>query len=197
MLIQRTIVAVVAVGLFATVGFAQDGEVDERYRAFSVAMGSGTSGVLDIAITRWTTEEERKTLVTSLMENGQEKTVDLLRKQKETGFIRTQTGGGMRGWPSVRLHYAYQFPQQDGKRVVILVTDRNIGMAEAMRNDKSVEYEISALVMELQKNEDGKEEGQGTLYLATKLGWDKEKQKLEVESMGQQPIRLTDIKREK
>ncbi len=190
----------VLICLFPVIGIAQEKKeekFEQSFRAFSVAMGAGVAGVLDINITRWSTPEERQALVNSLIQDGQEKMVDLLRKQKETGFIRTQSGAGMRGWPSVRLHYAYEFPKPDGKRTVILVTDRNIGMAEAMRNDRSTEYEISALVMELQKKEDGKEEGTGTLYLATKLGFDKEKKQLEVESLGQQPIRLTDIKREK
>ncbi len=153
--------------------------------------------MLNIHITRWSTDEERQALIESLIENGQEKTVEILRKQEETGWTRTQTGAGMRGWPSTRLHYAYEFPQPDGKRVVVLVTDRNIGMAEAMRNSRSTDYEISGIVMELKKGEDGKEEGQGTLFRAAKLGFDKEKKQIEIESLGTEPVRLTNIKREK
>ncbi len=115
--------------LVAGVGSAQEKKLEERYDAFGVAMGAGISGVLQITVTRYSTEEERKALVDSLAQNGQEKTIDLLRKQKETGFARTQTGAGMQGWPSSRLHYAHQ-TQQDGKRVVVLVTDRNMSMAE-------------------------------------------------------------------
>jgi hypothetical protein len=127
----------------------KDEELEQRYRAFGVALGPGVAGVLELTITRWSTEEERKALVASLAQNGQEKTVDLLRKQKETGFARTQTGAGMRGWPSVRLHYAHE-AQKDGKRVVVLVTDRNMSMAERARNDRSVDYDVSAIVMELE-----------------------------------------------
>lgn len=179
------------------IGFAQEEKVDESYRAFGVAMGPGMAGVLDINISRWTTPEERQALINSLVQDGQEKTVDLLRKQKETGWTRTQSGAGMHGWPSVRLHYAYQFQQPDGKRIVVLVTDRNMTMAERMSMGRSTDYEISAIVMELQKGDDGKEKGTGTLFAAAKLGFDKEKKQLEVESLGQQPVRLTDIKREK
>ncbi len=136
-------------------------------------------------------------LIESLVENGQEKTVELLRKQEETGWTRTQTGAGMRGWPSVRLHYAYQFPQPDGKRIVVLVTDRNISMAEAMRSSRSLDYEVSGIVMELEKGEDGKEHGHGTLFRAAKLGFDEEKKQIEIESLGYEPIRLTDITRVK
>jgi hypothetical protein len=105
--------------------------VDETYRAFGVAMRAGISGVLEIHVTRWTTPEERQALVNSLVSNGQEKTVDLLEKQEATGSVRTQTGAGMGGWPSVSLRYAYQFPRPAGKRFIVLVADRNISTAEA------------------------------------------------------------------
>jgi hypothetical protein len=61
----------------------------------------------------------------------------------------------------------------------------------------SNEYEVSGIVMELAKGEDGKEKGTGTLFRAAKLGFDKEKKKIEIESLGYEPVRLTDIKREK
>jgi hypothetical protein len=200
MSMQKSLSALVLAGLCTGVGLAQEeeeGKVEESYRAFGVHMGAGAAGVLDFHISRWSTPEERKALVESLIQNGQEKTVDLLRKQEETGWTRTQSGAGMKGWPSVRLHYAYQFVQPDGKRIVVLVTDRNIGMAEMMRSTRSTDYEVSGIVMELQKGEDGKEQGQGTLFRAAKLDFDKEKQQIEIESLGYEPIRLTDIKREK
>jgi hypothetical protein len=197
MSIRRVIFPLVLAGLCAAAGFAQEEKVEESYRAFGVAMGPGAAGVLEIHIRRWSAPDERKALVDSLVQNGQEKTVELLRKQKETGWTRTQSGAGMRGWPSTRLHYAYQFPQPDGKRIVVLVTDRNIGMAEAMRSSRSTDYEVSGIVMELAKGEDGEEKGQGTLFRAAKLGFDKEKQKIEIESLGYEPVRLTQITRDK
>ena len=184
--------------LGAQAAAAQDEKLEERYNAFGVAMSAGVSGVLNITITRYSTEEERKLLVDSLAKDGQEKTVDLLRKQKETGFARTQTGAGMKGWPSVRLYYAHQ-TQQGGKRVVVLVTERNMTMAERASGGRSVDYDVSAIVMELepvQGDEKLKEKGQGTFYRAAKLSFDKDN-KLQVEYLGTQPIRLTDIKREK
>ena len=67
------------------------------------------------------------------------------------------------------------FPQPDGKRIVVLVTDRNMSMAEVMRNNRSKEYDISAIVMDLQQGEDGREKGH----------------------LGTQPMRLPNITREK
>jgi hypothetical protein len=159
-------------------------------------MTQGRSGVLDIHITRWTTDEEREALARALVEEGQEKMVELLREQEETGWARSQSRTGRGGWPSTRIRYAREFPQPDGQRVVILVTDRNMSMREAARAGRSTDYEISAIVMELRQGDDGREEGQGTLYLATKLEFNEETKKLEVESLGAQPIRLPNIKRE-
>lgn len=175
MSIRRAFFLVVLAGLLPAVGFAAEEKVEQSFRAFGVAMSPGMAGVLEFHISRWTTADERKALIDSIIQNGQEKTVDLLRKQKETGWTRTQSGAGMHGWPSVRLHYAYEFPQPAGKRIVILVTDRNISMAEAMSSSRSLDYEVSGAIMELQKGADGKEKGHGTLFRAAKLGFDKEK----------------------
>src|SRR3990172_4731019 len=172
---------------------AQGEELEQRYRAFGVAMGAGVSGVLDITVTRWTTEDERKLLINSLVQDGQEKTVELLRKQEETGWARTQSGAGMGGMPSARLHYAYEF-NEEGKRTVVLVTDRTMRIGEV--GTRSAEYDVSAIVMELTQEGD-EEKGQGVFYRAVKFGFNKEKNTLEVEYLGTQPVRLTSIQRQK
>jgi len=172
---------------------AQGEELEQRYRAFGVAMGAGVSGVLDITVTRWTTEDERKLLINSMVQDGQEKTVELLRQQKETGWARSQSGAGMGGQPSSRLHYAYEF-NEEGKRTVVLVTDRTMRIGEV--GTRSAEYDVSAIVMELTQEGD-EEKGQGVFYRAVKFGFNKEKNTLEVEYLGTQPIRLTSIHREK
>ncbi len=186
------------VGMAAAEDEKKEEKFEQRYTAFGVAMGPGISGVLEVTVTRWSTDDERKALVDSLSQNGQEKTVELQRKQKETGFARTQTGAGMRGWPSSRLHYAHE-GQQNGKRVVVLVTDRNMSMAEEMRQDRSVDYDVSAIVMELEPVTGDKkviEKGQGVYYPAIKMSFDKD-HKLKVEYLGTEPVRLTSIHREK
>jgi len=172
---------------------AQGEELEQRYRAFGVAMGAGVSGVLDITVTRWSTPEERALLIKSLIENGQEKTVELLRDQKETGWARTQSGAGMGGLPSSRLHYAYEF-NEEGKRTVVLVTDRTMRIGQV--GTRSAEYDVSAIVMELTQEGD-EEKGQGVFYPAVKFGFNKEKNTLEIEYLGTQPIRLTSIDRDK
>jgi hypothetical protein len=172
----------------------QEENTEERYTAFGVAMGAGVSGVLNITITRWSTPEERSLLINSLIESGQEKMVELLRDQEETGFIRTQSGAGMGGMPSSRLRYTNQ-AEEGGKRYVVVVTDRTMRMGEVARDTRSSEYDVSAIVMELTKEGD-EEKGSGVFYPAVKFGFNKEKNTLEIEYLGTQPIRLTSIKRD-
>lgn len=196
----------VAVAFFATLlagaATAQDEKeekLNQEYSAFGVSMTAGVSGVLQITIDRYSTDEERAALLQTLTEKGQEKMVDQLRKMKQVGFARTQTGAGMRGWPSTRIHYAHQVEGENGKRTVMLVTDRNMSMAEQMQNTRSVDYDVSAIVMELEPVTGDKklvEKGSGLFYRAVKLTVGKDN-KLKAEFLGQQPIRLPDIKREK
>ena len=169
-------------------------KLEERYRAFAVAMQAGQSGTLEFVITRWSTEEERALLINTLVQKGQEETVKLLRKQKETGWTRAPGNVSMTAFPSVRLHYAHEV-EQDGKRSVVLCTDRPIGMLEAARGGRSLEYDISMIAMELHV-EDGKQVGEGKLFYGMKIGYDKEKNTLAIESVLNEPVRLTNIARE-
>ena len=110
---------------------ADEAEVDERYRAFGIVMGTGPTGantVFDIAITRWSEEEERQALLTTLMEQGHDKFTDLLRSMEEVGWGRGQgRGAAATNFPSVRIRYSRVEEQADGTRNIILVTDQAPG----------------------------------------------------------------------
>ncbi|MGD8329599.1 MAG: hypothetical protein PVJ49_09180 [Acidobacteriota bacterium] len=197
MSIRGVVSLIVAAGLVAGVGYAQDEKVDESFQARTVAMGVGAAGVVQIHVTRWTTEEEREALANTLVQKGQEEFVKELGKQQETGWVRTQTGRGMRGQPSVRMYYAFQFPKPDGSRTLVLVTNRTLGFLEVMRAGRSTEYDISAVVLEMKTGDDGKETGVGTLYDGAKIGYDADKKQITVESFEAQPVRLTEVTRQK
>ena len=68
-----------------------------------------------------------------------------LRKQKETGFVEGR-GALARAnpFPSTRLHSAWQY-EKDGKREVVLVTDRPIGMREAASGNLSLDYDTTVI----------------------------------------------------
>ena len=98
-------------------------------------------------------------------------------------------------FPSTRLHYAWQY-EKDGKREVVLVTDRPISMGEAASASRSLDYDTTVITMEF-PTDDKDAEGTGLLHMALKIRYDDKEKKLKVEELGQQPTRLTKITRKK
>lgn len=154
------------------------------------------SGTFQITITRWSTNEERLMLLKTLEEKGHKEFMKALRKQKETGFVQ---GHGMLAranpFPSTRLHGAWQY-DRDGKRHVVLVTDRPISMREAASGSRSLDYDTTVITMEFPA--DTREaDGTGLLHMALKIQYEDKEGKIKVEELGQQPTRLTKITRQK
>ena len=178
-------------------------EFKETYEAFAVAMGTsnppvippGRATTIQINITRWTTDEEREKLFAVLIEKGQEDLIKTLQKQEETGFVRVVgSGAGMRNpFPSERLRYARQWDLGQGKRRIVLATDRYISFYEAANQPRTRDYDMSLLVMDV----DAEGNGEGQLAMAVRLAVDNEKKSLVVENYGTEPVRLTKITRRK
>ncbi len=197
---KLSVAMTLVVAALALSGIAQAADdTKETYAAFAVNMGGtlqGTSGTFQITITRWSTNEERSMLLNTLKEKGHDEFMKALRKQKETGFVQGQ-GRLARAnpMPSTRLHGAWQY-DNDGKRQVVLVTDRPIGMREAASGSRSLDYDTSVITMEFPAD-DKDADGTGLLHMALKIQYNDEEGKLEVEEMGQQATRLTKITRRK
>ncbi len=92
LLSARVFVSMVATAvLTVSQVIGREDKVEENYRAFAVNMsilGPNTSTLVDLHITRWSTEAEREALLATLMEKAQEAFVEALRKQEETGWVR-------------------------------------------------------------------------------------------------------------
>lgn len=179
-----------------TLAAADDKE--EKYQAFAINRGNvanAASSVIDFAITRWTTEAERKELIEILATKSHKEFIKALRNQKETGWIRGSGGiQASMAYPSTTLRYAFQFDMGD-KREVMLVTDRPLSMGEVARQDRSVEYDISTIVLVLPK--DTSKNGTGELFLAAEASYDKEHDKVKLEPLGTAPVQLNDVKKMK
>jgi len=175
---------------------ADEEKINERYRAFAInmgAVGTGRNTVLDIAITRWSEDAEREALIATLIEQGHDKFVDLLRSKEEVGWARGQgAAAAANPFPSTRIHYSRVVTQADGTREIILVTDRYLGMREVARASRSVDYNVSMLQMTMPPGDDPT--GTGQLYMGLKLKWNADKKRLEAEQMNTEPIRLTNIR---
>jgi len=171
-----------------------------RMTAFAVNMSNVASGkttaVMDIRITRWSTQKQREDLITTATEKGQDALLRALQKMPDHGRISIPGWQGpdphnaRLGWV---LHYAYETPGDDGGYRIGIATDRYIGMWEARNQPRTIDYPFSLL--ELRVGKDGK--GVGKMAVATKIDYDKKKKQLVLENYSSEPVRLNEIKIEK
>jgi hypothetical protein len=172
----------------------------ETYEAFAVAMGTsnppvlpaGVTATVQINITRWSTDEERNALLTTLIENGPAAMAKALNKEEETGWVRVMgTTRSMSPFPSERLRYARQFDLGEGRRRIVLALDRYISLWEQAAMPRWRDYDVTLIVMEV----DAEGNGEGELAMGVRLNVDQEKKTLVIENFGTEPVRLTRIRR--
>jgi len=167
---------------------AEDNAAFLRLHAFAVDMsGSGRTraGALEIAIERWSTDEERTRLRAILIERGADALLSALQKVKpRAGYIRTSSTPG---WD---IYYAREEPVGDGGRRVIIATDRPMSFWELRNQPRSVEYDFT--LAELRLSKDGK--GEGKLATAAKISWNPRTSTIEIENYGIEPVRLTAVR---
>lgn len=152
----------------------------EIFKAFAVQMQSGRAGVVDIAITRWSTDAEREQLLTLLKEQGQPAMIAHLQTLPQVGYIKMPNSMG------VALFYARSTTLPDGTRQVVIGTDRSIGMAT--RAPQLSKYD--ATVIELHIPPGGK--GEGKIVLAGKASVGKDG-KVQISNYQGEPVRLKDV----
>jgi hypothetical protein len=181
------------ISLLASTGLPVDAQkaTREEFSAFAVNMGTafglpGTgpkSGQVQITIERWSTAEERQALVSAFQQKGPDGLLRALQKNKRVGFIRTPTSLGY------DLQFSRQVPGEDGGRRIIIATDRYIGAREAREQPRTVDYPFTLIELRLNKNN----EGEGKLAIATKIVMSKDKQHVELENYGTEPVRLQNV----
>jgi hypothetical protein len=182
--------AILAALLAAPSLIAQTSGSPERFTALAVNMSNvGRTGAntIEIAVDRWSTDAERDKLMTTLMEQGPDKLLDVLRDMPRVGYFRAPTTIGY------DLHFARRTPLPDGGERVVLATDRRISFWEAANQPRSINYPFT--IIELHLNGDGV--GEGKLSLATKISADPVSKTVVLEDYANQPVLLQSVKREK
>jgi len=162
---------------------AQTSGVKEDFTATAITnneFGAGTN-VVQIQVTRWSTEAERTKLVNALVKKGADNLLKELMRNKPTGIIKTPDSLGY------DLRYASQTPTEEGGRRIVLATDRPIGFWEATNQPRTIQYPFTVLQMQLDR--DGK--GKGTLSYATKISANGNT--IELENCATAPTMLTSI----
>jgi hypothetical protein len=150
-------------------------------------IGTGANAIVDITIDRWSTEEERKGLMTTFFEKGPEKLLDAVQDTKPVGRIRFPNTLGY------DLRFARHFPLEDGGERYVIMTDRRIGFAEARNQPRTIDYPFT--LIEIRVGKDGK--GEGKMSVATKISYSKKHDTVELENYSSEPVRLTNVKVEK
>jgi hypothetical protein len=156
----------------------------ETFTCFAANMQRGNAGVIDINIYRWSTDQEREMLLTTLQEKGRDALIDALMSiRPRVGYMRTPNSIGY------DLFYARNNVQPDGSRHIVLATNRRVAFKEAQNNTRSMQYQLTAIEIHLDK--DGK--GEGKMQPAAKISWDAKAKKIELENYNALPIDLVNV----
>jgi len=187
--VSKTMMVLGLVVLTALPALAKDkkNKVEERYTAIALAMGSvapGSNARVTIGIEGWTTPEQRTMLLDTLVNEGPGKLKSALFKQDQIGFVKV---GNSLGYP---LRYAWQV-EENGTRHIVLATERAVTGLERMGATRSQDYDIALITMTVK--EDGTAEGQ----FAPAVELSVKDNQLQVKTYSSEPMRLTNLKKEK
>ena len=186
---------IVALALFVSVAGQQAGLPEPtkkdplRFRAQLRTQGSSPTaqGVMQIAIERWTTDAERKSLLDlvglSNTKDGQKNLLRTLERVKpRTGYIRLPNSPG---WD---LRYAYKFAQPDGSSQIVLATDKPMSSAAIHSSAYSTEFPYTFIEMHMQPAGD---KGEGRML--AQAGITSKEGRIQLTNYGNEPLALTDI----
>jgi hypothetical protein len=170
-----------------------------RLMAFAVNMsniGTGAAGMVEIRITKWSTPAERQKVITTMVEQGQDKLLSLLQDLPSKGRLRFPNYMGpdpnnlRLGWD---IRYAWTTPDPEGGHRIVVALDRYMSFLEIRNQPRTVDYPFT--LIEVHLNKDG--EGQGKMAYATKVTFDTKKNTVELENFSSEPVRLNEVKLEK
>jgi hypothetical protein len=158
----------------------------EKYRARAFNP-NGVAKKLDIVIYDWTTPEERQALLDTFVEGGSQALYNALGRESGKGYLKLPQS------LAYDLQYAWQF-EHEGRRRIVLASDRPTGFLELVHNTRSTDYNVSLVVLDLDP-ETGK--GEGSVTGGAELSIDRETGRLEIKFAGTQPARLTKVRPQK
>jgi hypothetical protein len=176
------LVASIAALLVTSAG-AQSNAPHEDFRAIAIAndnLGAG-AGVVQMQITRWSSDAERERLVNTLIKEGADELLVELRRNQPVGMIKTPDS---LGYP---LRYAYQTRNEEGGRQIVIATDRPISFWEAWNRPRVSDYPFTVIQMEI--GPDGR--GKGTMSYATRIR--AYGRTIELENFTTAPVMLTEV----
>ena len=182
------LIALMSTSLGPSLSAAQ--KLPERFTAFAVNFDAPycqVAKVIQIGVTRWSSDAERDRLMSVLVEKGPEKLLDAVQDLPSAGYIRTPDSLGY------DLRYARRTVSDDGTEQITLVTDRFISYWEATNQPNSIHYPFTVIDLRIGPNG----EGEGKASVATRITADPRHQTIVLENYSAQPVLLQSVKREK
>ena len=154
-----------------------------RFSSFAVSMQAGAAGDVEIAVERWTTDDERTMLINTMAKGGQKALLSALQGIKvRCGFIRTANSIGY------ELRYCRDNVLADGTRQLVIATDKPVSFLAAAGQARTLDYPFTIVEMRFAKDS---LKGEGKMLVGTALSV--KNGRLELENYGQEPVRLPQI----
>jgi hypothetical protein len=166
-------------------------------RAFAVNMTNvsvprGNAGMLEIRITGWSPAATRQRLIQTMLDKGQDALLSALQKEPSKGRMALPNWQGADpqnyrlGWD---IRYAAQSALPDGGGRIVIVTDRQMSLWEGRERPRSFDYPFTMMEIHIPKS--GK--GEGRMFGATQIQFDKKKNQMVLEQYSAGEIRLNEV----
>jgi hypothetical protein len=181
------ITSVAALALFLLASFssvAQDKPKREVYQAQAMGQSTqmGKTFNVTVNIAEYSDSEERQVLVQAFEKAGSKGLFNALEKMPAKGRI------SMTGTLGYDIAFVRKIPTDGGFKIRVL-TNRPIQIGEAWVNGRSVDYNLSALELDISSEKD---KSTGVLLPASKFKIDKKTNELVIETL-QNPWKLVNI----
>jgi hypothetical protein len=165
--------------------------------AFAVNMTNvdiprGNAGMLQIRITGWAPAATRERLIATMLDKGQDALLSALQKEPSRGRISIPGWQGpdpqnyRLGWD---LRYTALDKLPDGGDRIVIATDRQMSMWEVRNRPRTYDYPFT--LIEIRMPKEGK--GEGRLFGATQISFDKKKNQIVLEQYSAGEVRLNEI----
>jgi hypothetical protein len=187
----RIVLSIVLLVVCGALGLSARPRFDsaQRFVATTAEMirpGRPASASVDIMVTSWTSVQNHRLLMRTLLEKGPNAFADLLCNYSSYGSF------GVRASPDVTIRYAWQAVDRDKSTRIYLATDAPISLAPRWWVDRVPAAEPLTFV-ELRLDQDGK--GEGKLASVRQLSSDEGRDVIELRDYNQLPVRLMRVER--
>jgi len=157
----------------------------EEYQAQAMGQGTqmGQTFNVTVHIEEYSTPDERQVLVDAFEKAGSQGLYNALNKMKSKGHI------AITGTLGYDISFARKMASPNGTTTIRVLTSRPIRIGEEWTDSRSVDYNLSALELDL-SNE--KNKSTGILLPASEFTIDKKTKELHIENY-QNPWKLVDV----